>query len=292
MEWDQEDGWDAKDDRIEFIKYLAITKGLMDRTVTHYMGYYDLMDHTRVFTELYCHQFIQDHKNHSVVRGMMLNLLAYRKLENVIRMPPKKTGSVPKRIVRDVGENEIKILKEYLYNKGFKFGLMFELIYQGALRRVEVPTIKISSFKWMEWTNDMTKPCQLIVLGKRDKERTVLINPETVERLFNHFLKKYPLKTLEDIQRFASSDSLIFEKLTEHDVYDIIHRGSVKCLGRDIRPHELRHARATELEELGVAIRDIKVYLGHCNLTTTEIYLHTSDRKSIDNISGILEGKK
>ena len=276
---------------IEFIKYLSLTKGLMDKTVEHYVGYYKMMDHTRVFTELYCHQFIQDHKNHSVVRGMILNLLAFRGLDNVIRMPPKKSGSIRKRIVRDVSNEEISQLRDYLYDKSFKHGLMFELVYQGALRRVEVPTIKINSFKWLEWMENMEKPCHLIVLGKRDKERTVLINKETVEKLFNHFLNKYDLKTMDKIKRFANSESLIFAKLTEHDVYDIIHRGSIKCLGRDIRPHELRHARATELEAMGVPIRDIKVYLGHSNLATTEIYLHTSDKKSIENISEILGEK-
>jgi len=274
---------------IEFIKYLSLTKGLMDKTVEHYVGYYKMMDHTRVFTELYCHQFIQDHKNHSVVRGMILNLLAFRGLDNVIRMPPKKSGSIRKRIVRDVSNEEISQLRDYLYDKSFKHGLMFELVYQGALRRVEVPTIKINSFKWLEWMENMEKPCHLIVLGKRDKERTVLINKETVEKLFNHFLNKYDLKTMDKIKRFANSESLIFAKLTEHDVYDIIHRGSIKCLGRDIRPHELRHARATELEAMGVQIRDIKIYLGHSNLATTEIYLHTSEKKSIDNISDILQ---
>ena len=276
---------------IEFIKYLSLTKGLMDKTVEHYVGYYKMMDHTRVFTELYCHQFIQDHKNHSVVRGMILNLLAFRGLDNVIRMPPKKSGSIRKRIVRDVSNEEISQLRDYLYDKSFKHGLMFELVYQGALRRVEVPTIKINSFKWLEWMENMEKPCHLIVLGKRDKERTVLINKETVEKLFNHFLNKYDLKTMDKIKRFANSESLIFAKLTEHDVYDIIHRGSIKCLGRDIRPHELRHARATELEAMGVQIRDIKIYLGHSNLATTEIYLHTSEKKSIDNISEILGEK-
>lgn len=283
---------DLKKERDDFIRYLALTKGLMDTTVEQYIKYYNMMDHSRVFCQDYVNEFIQDHKNHSVVRGMILNLLALRKLDKIIEMPPKRSGSARKRIVRNVGMSDIKKLTNYLYDQEFKKGLMFELIYQGALRRVEVPTIKINSFKWMEWLDDIEKPCHLIVLGKRDKERTVLINPETAEKILNRYVKKYNLDTLEKIQRFANSHSLIFPKLKDDDVYNIIHRGSKRCLGRDIRPHELRHARATELEKMGVPIRDIKVYLGHSNLATTEIYLHKSDRESIDNIQEIINKRE
>jgi len=144
----------------------------------------------------------------------------------------------------------------------------------------------------MGWLDDMGKPCHLIVLGKRDKERIVLINPETAEKILNSYFKKYNLNTPEKIERFANSHSLIFPKLKDDDVYNIIHRGSKRCLGRDIRPHELRHERATELEAMGVPIRDIKVYLGHSNLATTEIYLHKSDKESIKNIQEILNKRE
>ena len=280
-----------RDERIEFIKYLALTKGLMDKTVQLYVEYYDRIDHKRILDQDYCNQFIQKHKNHSVVRGMMLNLLAFRKMNKIIDMPPKKSGSARVRVARDIGLAEINQLKQHLYEKGFKEGLIFELMYQGALRRVEVPTIKISSFKWLDWLETPNKPCYLIVLGKRDKERTVLINPATAEKIFEHYYKKYDLKSMEMIKRWANSESLIFNNLKEYEIYNTISRGSKACLGRNIRPHELRHARATELEAMGVPIRDIKVYLGHSNLATTEIYLHTSDKKSIENISEKLQGE-
>jgi len=283
---------DQEKEMIDFIKYLSLTKGLMDATVEQYIKYYRMMDHSKVFCQDYVNEFIQDHKNHSVVRGMILNLLALRKLDKLIDMPPKRSGSAKRRLVRGVSLTDIHKLTNYLYRQEFKKGLMFELIYQGALRRVEIPTIRINSFKWMEWFDNMEKPCQLIVLGKRDKERTVLINSETTEKIFKRYFEKYSLNSPEKIERFTNSGSLIFPKLKEDDVYNIIHRESKRCLGRDIRPHELRHARATELEKIGVQIRDIKVYLGHSNLATTEIYLHKSDRESIDNIQEIINKRE
>jgi len=278
-------------ERDEFVSYLANIKGLMDSSIVQYIKFYNMIDCSRVFCQEYVNEFIQEHKNHSVVRGMILSLLELRKLNKLIDLPPKKTGSSTKRIIRDISITDIERLTTYLYDQEFKKGLMFELIYQGALRRVEVPTIRINSFEWDKWLKDMDKPCHLVVLGKRDKERTVLINSETAEKIYNHYLNKYKLNSPEQRENFQNSRSLIFPKLKDMDIYNIIHRASKKCLGRNIRPHELRHARATELEKMGVSIKDIKVYLGHSNLSTTEIYLHTSEKESIGNIVEILQGK-
>jgi integrase len=283
---------DDEQEMREFYNYLSCTKGLMDRTVILYLGYFKIFDIARISSQEYCNQFVQDHKNNSVVRGMLINLLQFKGLSKSIDMPPKKTGSVKKRIIRDISKEEIDKLKDYLYKQSFKKGLIFELIYQGALRRVEIPTVKMNSFKWLEWINDVSKPCHLIILGKRDKERTVLINPETVEKIFMYYMNKYQFKSMDDFKTFANSNSLLFPNLSEYKIYDIIHRGSINCLNRDIRTHELRHCRATELEKMGVPIKDIKVYLGHSNLATTEIYLHTSEKESIRNIQDILNKRE
>lgn len=263
----------------------------MDRSIEQYIYYYNKLDLTKISDQNYVNQFIQDWHNNPIVRGMMLNLLEHLKLNKIIDMPPKKAGSQKKRIIRDVSDQEIHAMRDYLYDKSFKKGLIFDMIYQGALRRSEIPTIKLNSFRWMQWLGNTAKPCHLIVLGKRDKERTVLINPETAQKIFLHYNDKYDLSNDDNLNAFSNSPSLIFGKISERYVWDVIHKGSRRCLGRDIRTHELRHCRATELERMGVPIKDIKVYLGHSNLATTEIYLHTSEKESIANISEIINQK-
>jgi integrase len=278
-----------------FIGYLALTKGLMDRSIEQYLYYYKKLDQAKISDQEYVNQFIQSWNNNPIVRGMMLNLLEFRKLNKIIDMPPKKSGSPKKRIIRDISDEEINALRDYLYDKSFKRGLIFDLIYQGALRRVEIPTIRINSFRWKEFIENfkkgIKKPCHLIILGKRDKERTVLINFETALNIFLYYEAKYQFKNDDEINAFANSPSLVFGKISEWYVWDVVHQGSRRCLGRDIRTHELRHARATELERMGVPIKDIKIYLGHSNLATTEIYLHTSEKESIANISEIINQK-
>ena len=170
--------------------------------------------------------------------------------------------------------------------------MIFDLTYQGALRRFEIPTIKLNSFKWIEWLDDMDKPCHLIIQGKGNKQRTVLINSTCAEKIFEHYRIKYELNDMEKIRAFANSPSLIFGKMNLWYVWDVIHSGSQKAIGREIRPHELRHCRATELERMGVPIKDIKNYLGHSSIGTTEIYLHTSEKESIDNIQNIIKKRQ
>ena len=214
-------------------------------------------------------------------------------LNRTFEMPPKRTGAVKQRIIRDISNNEIDTLRMHLYSKSFRKGLIFDLLYQGALRRAEVPTIKLNSFKWLEWIENVNDFCKLIIKGKRDKERIVLINPETAERIFNHYNRKYNFENMEQITTFANSPSLLFtidgKQISEWYVWNVVHTGSHQILSRDIRTHELRHCRATELEKMGVPIRDIKNYLGHSSLATTEIYLHRSEKESIETIGNILK---
>ena len=97
------------------------------------------------------------------------------------------------------------------------------------------------------------------------------------------------MKPDEIIEKLNSMDAPLFKKLSEWGVWGIVRKHSTERLKRDIRPHELRHARATELEENGASIKDIQKYLGHASITTTEIYLHSDESKALDRIEDLSE---
>ena len=169
------------EDALKFIEYLYQIRQLGERTVKHYLSYYNKLNPERIDDEDYVSSFIIKHGNNSVVRGMMKNYLEMKELPVIL--PKRAKGNKVKKLIRTISQKEIVKVREYLYNKNFKHGLIFDLIHQGALRRAEVPTIKIGSFKWVEWIEDVDKMCKLIVLGKGNKERIVLIKPEIVEKL-------------------------------------------------------------------------------------------------------------
>jgi len=275
---------------MEFEDYLNDVLDLGKRTVKLYLFYYKHLQSYQINSVMDLQSFIIKHSNTSAVRGMVKNYLEMEGVdEETIKkvMPPRTKGKKEKKLIRRITQEEIKRLKSYFYAKGMKHGLIFDLIYQGALRRVEVTTIKIGSFRWVEWFNDPERMCKLLIYGKGKRHRIVLINPETAERILHKLLPK--IERLEQIEELELSNKLLLTKkdgkpLTDFNIYTIIKRGSIDVLGRDIRPHELRHNRATELEQRGVQIRDIKNYLGHSRISTTEIYLHKTGEESIESI--------
>jgi integrase len=271
-----------------FQDYLSKTKRVSPKTLKDYSGYFKLIDQSKALDQNYVNSFLQEHNNNVNIRGMMSNLLQFLGLDFTIRMPPKPTGKKKKRVIRPITKEEIERFKDYLYSISFKHGLVFDLLYQGAMRRAEIKSIKINSFEWNNWINTREEFCELIILGKNDKERRVLINSETMEKILNYYIKKGGAD-INNLDPFFNSSSLLFQQrngtpVNEAFVYTMIKRGSKRCLGKDIRPHELRHHRATELEAKRVSIKSIKNYLGHSNLTTTEIYLHQSEAEGLKEI--------
>ena len=235
--------------------------------------------------------FVLEHHNTTIVRAFIKHYLEWKGIPDTFKLPRRAIGRKPQRIARTITKEEFKIVRDYFYASSFRNGLIFDMIYQGAMRRVEILTITLGSFFWNEWLNNRQDFCKLVILGKGNKQRIVLINPETTQSILELFIVSHNLDTEEKIRAFFSRNQnhLLFarkdgKRMTEKEVYDIIKKLSIKALGRDIRPHELRHFRATELEKRGVLLRDIRNYLGHTKLATTEIYLHKTGEESVGNI--------
>lgn len=273
-----------------FWNYLSRERKLGDRTVEVYLIFYRLFEPLNLSQE-YINMFVLEHHNTTIVRAFIKHYLEWKGIPDTFKLPRRAIGRKPQRIARTITKEEFKIVRDYFYASSFRNGLIFDMIYQGAMRRVEILTITLGSFFWNEWLNNRQDFCKLVILGKGNKQRIVLINPETTQSILELFIVSHNLDTEEKIRAFFSRNQnhLLFarkdgKRMTEKEVYDIIKKLSIKALGRDIRPHELRHFRATELEKRGVLLRDIRNYLGHTKLATTEIYLHKTGEESVGNI--------
>jgi len=64
-----------------------------------------------------------------------------------------------------------------------------------------------------------------------------------------------------------------------------LKRAGIELNGRRIVPHSARHSLASMLEARGVPLRYIQELLGHSDLETTLIYLHSTE-KTFRDISG------
>ncbi|MDR0586029.1 MAG: tyrosine-type recombinase/integrase [Treponema sp.] len=71
-----------------------------------------------------------------------------------------------------------------------------------------------------------------------------------------------------------------------------LDRAGIEPGGRKIVPHSSRHSLASLLEERGVSLRYIQELLGHSDLKTTKIYLHSTEKTIRDIGKKITEARQ
>lgn len=83
----------------------------------------------------------------------------------------------------------------------------------------------------------------------------------------------FPSQKVHGTERWHSTDKRLVTALKE----------AAQLLGitQRVNPHALRHSYATGLLRDGIDIRVIQEQMGHTNIATTEIYLHTAGKKSV-----------
>jgi len=281
-----------------FVDYLR-SKGLSENTIYFYMRYYERLK-PFPFTQDGINSFFSKRKMHnSVSRGCVKNLIEFTNMEGKLKLPPKKTGGKGKRITKVITQAQIKSIRKLAYEKNKTTGFLFDFIYYGALRRSEVGKMKVNSFDWDKWFNDPTQPCELrIEMAKGNKDRIVLMPSTLVKSFLDWYLDvlKIKITNVEDLVEFLERNNkhLFVQKtgipLRGWTIWKIVN-GLAKKLGIEVTPHQLRHSRATELEEKGLDIRAIQHYLGHSNLMVTEVYLHSAEKKSIGRIKEFMKSE-
>ncbi len=284
------------DETNPFVEWL-IAKKLSDNTVYLYWRYYDRFSKF-AFSQEGINKFFSDRKiNNSISRAFMKAVLEFLEMSDQFKLPPKPTGKKKKRIIRRITGDQIRNIREVAFQNN-TYGLLFDFLYYGALRRSEVAGIKINSLNWSAWFDDTNKPCELIIKqGKGNKDRIVLIPSGVAKDFLEFYMKKANINPI-DMRGFISTLSnttrVIFMKkngsaLNGWKVWQIIKRLSKKAIGIEIRPHEIRHARATELERKGMSIRSIQHYLGHSSPQITETYLHTTTMQSLTKVKEFMQ---
>ena len=223
--------------------------------------------------------------DNSVCRGFLLSYLKCLELHKKIEIPESRWMRKKRRIKPALSKGEIAEMGRVLKTKfKFKYWFAFNLLYHGALRKSEINPIRFNSFQWERWFDDPDEDCYLIVRGKGDKEREVLIPANIILSLVDYLLNKMsPKWDYGDIRCLSSDDRLLF-KFGKNSLYKNIIRAGQIALHKNVNPHLIRHTKASHLLDMGAEIKDIQNYLGHSNLATTEIYLHRSQKQSLENI--------
>ncbi len=143
--------------------------------------------------------------------------------------------------------------------------LVLELLYGGGLRVSEVVALNYGA---VDFSAGSAR-----VLGKGRKERICPLGATAMKVL---------AKFRDEFARgHGPADPVVVtapgRRMTVRAVQLLVKKYlALADLPMDLSPHKLRHSFATHLLNSGADLRTVQELLGHANLTTTQIYTHTS----------------
>jgi len=161
--------------------------------------------------------------------------------------------------------------------KGLRDCTLLSVLYDAGLRVQELIDLKVSDIR-------LINPAIMNVHGKGDKSRIVPITANT-KKLLEIYMIQNNLKH-DSRKSFPLFFNSRYEKFTRPGIAYIIKKYYRRAKQKyqnlpwkeAISPHTLRHSKAVHMLDAGVPLIYIRDFLGHVNITTTEIYLR-SDRK-------------
>ncbi len=166
--------------------------------------------------------------------------------------------------------------------QGIRHLAILSLLYDSGCRAQELIDLKVSDIQF-------EKGRRIYVHGKGDKYREIPILTDT-EKIIQKYISIYRL----------DSDDLLFtnhrgDKLTRQGIRYILRKYADSLREKhpnefepNAHPHLLRHSKATHLVNAGVNIYNVRDFLGHSSVVTTQVYLTSNPevtRKAIERAS-------
>lgn len=119
----------------------------------------------------------------------------------------------------------------------------------------------------------LKKSVQITVIGKGNKQRTVVCDRALYDRILSVFHHRHYL--------FSTTRGTPFHR---SHIWRGCHRLGMDILGRPVGVHTFRHSFATQMIEKGVELKRVSDYLGHSDSTiTNDMYVHL-DSIGLDDI--------
>lgn len=275
-----------------FARYLLLDKGRSANTIQSYrrdLEKFSLFVEKRKLTQMdqINRQFIQDYLSYlrnagyaassanravSSLKQFFIYLQMEKKMEHnpmALIKTAKKGKNLPKNLSLDEVEQIIQA-PDVKTSRGIRDRAIFELFYAAGLR--------VSELIGLEERNLHLSLGIIQVIGKGNKERIIPIGEEAsywVSRYLDEVRPLWMAKKPQHSYVFVSERGNPF---TRQGIWKTLKK-YVTQIGLDpqkVSPHVLRHSFATHLLERGVDINLVQEFLGHSDISTTQIYTHLS----------------
>ena len=189
---------------------------------------------------------------------------------------PKLDRRLPKYLSLDQSRKLLEVASDEDNRNNERNYAITTLFLNCGMRLAELVGINIKDINFEE--------CQLNVIGKGNKERTIYLNKACIKAIKNYLM----VRPKEGVKKDAkNSHEALFlserrQRISRRNVQDIIYK-ELRQAGLDTDKysvHKLRHTAATLMYQYGnVDIRALQELLGHESISTTEIYTHVSNEQ-------------
>jgi integrase/recombinase XerD len=214
----------------------------------------------------------------------------FTKLQAEGRITINPAGSIKFPYPRQVKEPNREILTQTevkeLYNHTINYQekAMLSLAYGCGLRVGELTACNIADIRLRE---------RILVVpnGKGNKRRVVPMSSGVISDLSDYFFKERPrlskgrdYKKNEPAFMLHSRGGRMMKYTYNKRLKALIVRtGNEKIEEKEITIHNLRHSIATHLIDQGIPVEQVREFLGHSQLETTQVYTHIN-RKHLKNL--------
>ena len=274
----------------EYIEYLFVERGLSPNTEQAYRRdltfFIDFLEKNSVYsfeklTRSVINTYIRDMKQNGYsstsvtrkiasLRGWFRWMISNELIEHDPTLSieqPKLDRRLPKVLTLSEMEN---ILSQPL---SFQDKAVLELLYAAGLRVSELVNLDI--------VNVNLDGGYVRCFGKGSKERLVPIGDQAKLKI-KSYLKEREFILLKARKKtevlFVSNKG---ERISRQDVYLLV-KSLGKIVNKHITPHTIRHSFATHMLENGADLRIVQELLGHCDVSTTQLYTHISKKRLKD----------
>jgi site-specific recombinase XerD len=210
-------------------------------------------------------------------------LLSYFSSREILSLPADKIKLSKEEKAKSIKFLDIEQLKklfsapDVLTTQGLRDRAILETFFSTGMRVAELLSLNCEQIK----IKPGTKELELGIIGKGGRPRTVYLSERAI-----HWLRKY-LETRDDKEKalFVNyrSKKDASRRLTSRATEKLLKKYSILAgVPITTTPHVLRHSFATDLLTQGVDLRTVQEFLGHKNITATQIYTHITSKRLRD----------
>ena len=181
--------------------------------------------------------------------------------------PQLRAPKVEKHIPRLLSQEEVSRLLEAVSKNSARNAqrdrALLEVIYATGMRVSEAINLRLA---------DVDLEANVVHCATGTRQRTIPLTAQAAAAL-----RAYLDGVRRDMTPLSSDDYVFINpsgrRITRQSVWQITrHYAQIAGLSSELMPHTLRHSRAVHMLSAGEDVRRVQAWLGHANLTTTQMY--------------------